>query len=131
MLDARKWPGGGKDEDVRFVLGGELSVQLRESQIVANAESEAESRDRQSDRAISGREALVLFNRRRRKQMRLAILARDLSIPVDHHLRVVNRIALAFGNAADNPEREALCDSLQLWHCALRHGVALRRESLT
>ncbi len=45
MLDARKGPGGRDDENIRPLAARELPVNLREPQVVADAEAEPQSFD--------------------------------------------------------------------------------------
>jgi hypothetical protein len=64
----------------------------------------------------------MLLNRRCREEMSLAVLANNFPAYVDENLRIVNRRALPFRNAADDRDREISGHLPKFGHSSARPG---------
>ena len=76
------------------------AINFRETQIVADAQTEVKFAVRERREFVAGGEAFVLFNWRGREEMRFAIFRRDFAAGIDGDLRVVNGDAFAFRDSA-------------------------------
>ena len=110
MLQARKRPGRGEDEDVGPLFDRERAVNLRKPKVVADAQAKAKPAEGETLQLTAGREAFVLSNRRAGEKMSLAIAPHDLALRVDEDLRIVDRVPVAFRDTADDRNRKVLRD---------------------
>ena len=67
----------------------------------------------------------MLFNRRCREEMSLAVLANNFPAFIDENLRIVNRRALPFRNATDDRDREISGNLLKFGHSSARPGSCM------
>src|SRR5438067_12599226 len=116
MLDARERPGRRNNQDVRLIFERELSIHLRKTEVITNAQSETESAGGSTRESIARRKTCPLVIRSEREEMCLPIAGRNAAARVDEDLRIVNGVTGPFRNAGDNDERKFFRHFLERWH---------------
>jgi hypothetical protein len=95
MFETRKRPRRRDDQSVGVLFGNQLSVHLRKSKVVANAEAKAETSKSKARECIARSKPLLFFNRRDCIQVSLAIFRENVALLIDKNLGIVNAGAIA------------------------------------
>src|SRR5262249_28513989 len=90
MFVAWKRPSRRNKESAYVLLGGELSVHLGKSEIVADAETKTQIVERKAREGVARPKAHLFFDRRNRIQMSLAIFRDDVALGIDKNLGIVD-----------------------------------------
>src|SRR3954453_18096289 len=101
MLRSRSWPGRRNKQNICAVFQRESARDLGKSKIVTDAQSEVEPGNRQAHELLPRRVASAFGIRRLHEEMCFAVARHDLSVAIDEDLRIINALALAFGNPGD------------------------------
>ena len=80
MFETRKRPRGRDNKRVDLLLGRQFSIHHGKAKVVADSETKMQTAERKGREGIARSKARLLFNRRDRIQMSLAIFRSDVAM---------------------------------------------------